>query len=127
MISNNNIFTSDSLNIFTDASIKTLRNGERIGCAGAVLVFGELKDNNIIEKYDIIRNTTNNNSEIKAVRLGVQQAIRNSLPYTKIRLFSDSQISIYGIRNRFLIGNLIMVYIPVAKVHRLKIKIYLWK
>ena len=102
MICNGNIFTPNSLNIFTDASIKKLYSGETIGCAGCLLVFGELKYNKMIDEYQVIRNTTNNNSEIKAVRLGIQQAIKynNIYHFDKIRLFSDSQISIFGIRDR---------------------------
>ena len=97
---NNDIFTPDAINIFTDASIKKLYSGETIGCAGCILVFGELIDKNIQEDYQIIRNTTSNNSEIKAVRLGIQNVLRYKNQYRKIRLFSDSQISIFGIRGR---------------------------
>lgn len=97
---NNDIFTPDAINIFTDASIKKLNSGETIGCAGCVLVFGELINRNIQEEYHIIRNTTSNNSEIKAVRLGIHNVLRYKNQYRKIRLFSDSQISIFGIRER---------------------------
>ena len=97
---NNDIFTPDAINIFTDASIKKLYSGETIGCAGCILVFGELIDKNIQEDYQIIRNTTSNNSEIKAIRLGIQNVLKYKNQYNKIRLFSDSQISIFGIRDR---------------------------
>ena len=97
---NNDIFTPDAINIFTDASIKKLNSGETIGCAGCVLIFGELVYRNIQEEYQIIRNTTSNNSEIKAVRLGIHNVLRYKNQYRKIRLFSDSQISIFGIRER---------------------------
>lgn len=97
---NSDIFTPDAINIFTDASIKKLHSGETIGCAGCILVFGELINRNIQEYYQIIRDTTSNNSEIKAVRLGIQNVLRYKNQYNKIRLFSDSQISIFGIRDR---------------------------
>ena len=97
---NSDIFTPDAINIFTDASILKINSVETIGCAGCVLVFGELIDKNIQEYYQIIRNTTSNNSEIKAIRLGIQNVLKYKNQYNKIRLFSDSQISIFGIRDR---------------------------
>ena len=97
---NSDIFTPDAINIFTDASILKINSVETIGCAGCILVFGELIDKNIQEDYQIIRNTTSNNSEIKAIRLGIQNVLKYKNQYNKIRLFSDSQISIFGIRDR---------------------------
>ena len=38
MIQFNDIFNDNTLNIFTDASIKDLNNGETLGCPGAVCV-----------------------------------------------------------------------------------------
>ena len=98
----NTIFTPDAINVFTDASIKKLRSGETIGCAGSIAVFGEPKTRNEQERYQIIRNTTSNNSEIKAIRLGIEQILPYKNYYKKIRLFSDSQLSIFGIRDRIL-------------------------
>ena len=92
------IFTDDSLNIFTDASIRRLNSGETIGCAGMIAVYGSSRKQ--YDRVSIIRNTTNNNSEIKAIRLGVEEAIKNKNCFKTIRLFSDSQISIFGIRDR---------------------------
>ena len=97
---NSDIFTPEAINIFTDASILKINSVETIGCAGCILVFGELIDKNIQEDYQIIRNTTSNNSEIKAIRLGIQNVLKYKNQYKKIRLFSDSQISIFGIRDR---------------------------
>ena len=82
---NNDIFTPDAINIFTDASIKKLYSGETIGCAGCILVFGELIDKNIQEDYQIIRNTTSNNSEIKAIRLGIQNVLKYKNQYNMMR------------------------------------------
>ena len=93
-----NIFGKDCLTIFTDASMKKLRTGEQIGCIGSILVHGELRPENLEDYYIITRDSTNNDSEIKAVRLGIEMALRYN--YKKVRLFSDSQISIYGIRER---------------------------
>lgn len=101
-IKSTDIFTHDALNIFTDASMRKIKkqNGEveQIGCAGAILVFGAEEESE--SHYQIIRNTTNNNSEIKAIRLGVQNALKYKDQFKYIRLFSDSQISIFGIRER---------------------------
>jgi hypothetical protein len=94
-----NIFTDDALNIFTDASITTTASGETIGSAGALLVFGSIKEQIRTEEYfQIIRNTTNNDSEAKAIRLGVYQALRYRNNFKTIRLFSDSQINILGLK-----------------------------
>lgn len=92
------VFTDDALNIFTDASIRKIKGGETLGCAGMLAVIGNGERS--YDRFQIIRNTTNNNSEIKAIRLGVEEAIRNKNGFRTIRLFSDSQISIFGIRDR---------------------------
>lgn len=86
-----------SLNIFSDASIRK-RGKLYDGCYGAVAVH----NNTVIDKiYRISSNTTNNNSEIKGVRAAVLLAIRNGNNFRNINIFSDSQISIFGIRERF--------------------------
>lgn len=99
IITPESVFTEDALNIFTDASIQSTTY-ETIGCAGAILVHGYLQNNVKDNHYQIIRRTTNNNSEIKAIRLGVMNALKYKNQYRVIRLFSDSQISIFGIRER---------------------------
>lgn len=96
----NNFINPNVVNIFTDASIIHHPNGKTSGCYGAIVA----NDQQIIDReYRICTDSTSNNSEIKAVRLGVNLAIkwRNLLnrPVT-INLFSDSQISILGIRDR---------------------------
>ncbi len=99
-INNKTVFQPNTLHIFTDASIRTLRTKEQVGCGGCVLVYGLLEDNNIEEFYQIHRRTTNNISEAKALRLGIEQAIRHKYNFNTIRLFSDSQITVFGIRER---------------------------
>lgn len=98
-IKTEDIFTDDALNIFTDASIQKYKD-ETFGCAGAILVHGNIRSKNLEQHNQIIRRTTNNNSEIKAVRLGIQESLKWKNNYRVIRLFSDSQISIFGIRER---------------------------
>ena len=86
-----------SLNIFSDASIRK-RGTEYDGCYGAIAV----ANNQIIDEiYRISSDTTNNNSEIKGIRAAVLLAIRYQYNFSNINIFSDSQISIFGIRERF--------------------------
>ena len=97
-----NFIRPDVINIFCDASIHKY-GFMYIGCSGAIVC----NNGNIIDsEYRIATNTTSNNAEIKAIRLGVNLAIKwrnifnsNNVPVI-INLFSDSQISILGIRDR---------------------------
>ena len=91
----NDIFNEESINIFTDASILKLPNGEYMGAPGCVVVHND----QILESSVFITDdTTNNNSEIKAIRLGVQAALKYKDHFPCIRLFSDSQICVFGLR-----------------------------
>lgn len=86
-----------TLNIFSDASIKN-KHKSFDGCYGAVAVV----NNTIIDEiYRIATDTTNNNAEIKGVRAAVLLAIRHGSNFQNVNIFSDSQISILGIRERF--------------------------
>lgn len=101
MITNDLMFNSNTLNIFTDASIKKMPDGETIGCAGAYVIVGpRASDEYVIEKdIRIIRGTTSNNSEIHAVKLGIEKALKyRGLGFRTINLISDSKICIYGLR-----------------------------
>lgn len=95
-----NFVRNGVVNIFTDASIITHQDGTTSGCYGAIATCnGKIIDS----EYRICYDSTSNNSEIKAVRLGVNMAIRcrQLFPYPVVlNLFSDSQISILGIRER---------------------------
>lgn len=79
------------LNIFTDASITKSIYDETIGCAGAIC----MEDNNLC-KFEILRDSTNNISEITAVKLAVQLALENRDKFDVINIWADSQWSIYG-------------------------------
>ena len=102
----NNFIRPDVVNIFTDASITQLVNGNTAGCYGAIVT----NNGRIIDKeYKVCTDSTSNNSEIKAIRLGVNLAIkwRNSVNFPiVINLFSDSQISILGVRDRIFNWNI---------------------
>ena len=96
------VFNKDTLCVFTDASIVTIPGGYN-GCSGSV-AFIENDDSSIIEDISMVKllNTTNNESEIYAIYLGILQAVkfRSMMPnkIKQIYLFSDSKISLIGIR-----------------------------
>lgn len=95
----NDIFNQDTLNIFVDASI-TKNNDSYIGCPGCVCVnthpnyVSYIKDSS----YNVIYESTNNNSEISAVLLGINKALLYRNNYKVINLFSDSKICIHGLK-----------------------------
>lgn len=78
------------INIFTDASIITTSYNETIGCAGAIC----MEDHNL-NKFEIHRDSTNNISEISAIRIAVELALENNL--SEVNIWSDSQWSIFGL------------------------------
>lgn len=98
-----NINDNDSLYIFCDAStcVATTDNGfESNACAGVVAV-----NNGTIlrENYRIIKNANAAKGEIEAIKDGVFIAILLTRKYPNLKniyLFSDSEISILGIRDR---------------------------
>lgn len=82
------------LEIFCDASIKTYPNGRMFGCAGAIAPQFNMK------KFEVLPDVTNNRSEIEAIYLAVQMA-KEIITYNKIdsiTIYSDSKLSIYGLR-----------------------------
>ena len=86
-------------NLFCDASIDTDR---KIACGGCYIT---AQDENYVSPIDtkamIQLNATNNSSEILAIWIGVVEALslRRLNPGAIFRLFSDSKISIYGLRS----------------------------
>jgi ribonuclease HI len=84
-----------TLNIFCDASIRPLPDNV-VGCYGALAT---INDTVVDSDYRICTKTTNNESEIKAIRLGVDLAIRLGWKKT-INIFSDSLTTILGLRER---------------------------
>ena len=96
MIKTEMMFNKDVLNIFTDASIDSEKS---IGCAGAHVVTGYTATDNILEQPRIlIENTTNNNSEIRAILLGAQCALKYRKYFKCINIISDSKICVYGLK-----------------------------
>lgn len=88
-------YNDDTLNIFCDASI-TGKYGCQTGCYGSVAV---CKDEIIDSRYKMVSFTTSNNSEIKGLRASLDLALIYKDKYNFINLFSDSQVSVYGLTN----------------------------
>lgn len=113
------------LNIYTDASIKTINNCT-VGCAGFVTSNG-------VSETRLLYYSTNNESELTAISMGVKCAIYYAPEYDEINLYSDSKISILGLREwikmwRKTIDKNNMMYSssgkPVANLHIIKDIIY---
>lgn len=88
------------INIFCDASIDT---DVHIACGGCFIVM-QNDDHSIAPMYHRLclqTDATNNSSEILAIYTGVIEAIklRELYPNAIFRLFSDSKISLYGLRD----------------------------
>ena len=87
-----------ALNVFSDASI-TVVNGHYTSCSGYIVVY----NNKIAESgHKVIYDSTNNYGEIYALLMAVEAAIRKAgdIKYiSRINIFSDSQISIFGLRD----------------------------
>lgn len=83
-----------TLNIFSDASI--LGKGKTCtGCYGVVCVF---EDTLVDSCYHIVSHTTNNDSELKGIRTALSFANKYKDQFKYINIFSDSKISIDGLR-----------------------------
>ena len=93
-----NLMSDDILNIFCDASIKTFPNGITIGCPGAI---GYVKNKPTVWRYVILPATTNNNSEITAIRMALELANDSKNFYKTVNIFSDSKICVYGLKYWF--------------------------
>ena len=85
------------LNIFCDASLK--RRGDTTDiCYVAIAVN---KDNIIDSIYRVNTDSTNNKGEAMAILAGLQLANMYKYTYSVINIFSDSQVSILNIRDRY--------------------------
>lgn len=103
MLTFNQFFANGILNIFTDASMNSYGT---IACYGALGVFGEVDKRLPLLRTEftsnIAKDVTNNIGEALAVQLGIYMAIQNQQYFHTIRIISDSQITIFGIRDRIL-------------------------
>ena len=91
--------SNEVLNIFTDASIKRIRNENSfIGCPGIIAYLGNQE---VYKRIEMIQFSTNNESEIRAIQMAIEFVYEYipMHPYIKrINIFSDSKISVYGLR-----------------------------
>ncbi len=101
MITRKALNNKGAVNIYTDASIyKILVGGNvqvTIGCPGFIVVHN---DHIIDQGYTILKNTTSNKAELNAILLGVRAAKEYGNNGYVCRLFSDSQLSVFAIRDR---------------------------
>lgn len=88
-------YNPKTLNIFSDASIVGKKN-HYSGCYGVVAV---TEDNIIDNLYRLASHTTNNESELKGLRGALILANKWKSNYSYINIFSDSQISVFGLRD----------------------------
>lgn len=88
-------YNPETLNIFSDASIVGKKN-HFSGCYGVVAV---CEDNIIDDLYRLASHTTNNESELKGLRGALILANKWKSDYSFINIFSDSQISVFGLRD----------------------------
>ncbi|MCK9199101.1 MAG: hypothetical protein M0P49_05815, partial [Bacilli bacterium] len=103
MLMYDDIFNDRTLNIFSDASM-TKCETETIGCYGIVAV----TTNTILARHifpddtlyhlGIARYSTNNDSELRGILKGVFFALQYRNDFETINLFSDSMISIMGLK-----------------------------
>ncbi len=102
MLMFNDIFNEDTLNIFSDASI-TKNENETIGCYGIIFVAIDTILEHIPRAtspyhLNIARYSTNNDSELRGILQGIFFAAQYQKYFKTINLFSDSMISIMGLK-----------------------------
>lgn len=95
-ISLDEIYRTDILNIFSDASIRQVSKNLAYGCHGTVVV---CRDTILDRDFKIDVDSTNNLSEIRGLRMAVRMVNKWKTAYKNINIFSDSKISVDGIRH----------------------------
>lgn len=94
------LFNDESVCIFTDSSFKNMSKDKNIAIgvtAPAICIYIGTKL--VYQDFYILHNSTTQQGELYAILLGIMRSYfyRN---FKHIRLFSDSQVSIFGIRDR---------------------------
>lgn len=90
------IHNSDTLNIFSDASMRSIGNRKLATCYGSVAVN---KDNIIDEVFRLQSVSTVPAAEIRGIRCSLSLALKYRYMYKNINIFSDSQIALFGLRD----------------------------
>ena len=97
------IFNTDTLNIFTDASIYKYPDGFTVSAPGCECVANDGEKNVLLDScYDLnnlVYGSTNNDGEIRAIYLGVLYALKYKDYFKYINLFSDSNLCIQTLTN----------------------------
>lgn len=101
-MSQSNIFNNNSICIFTDASFKRnpeCKSGTAIGTtAPAYCVY---YNNSCIEQgFDILHDSTSQQGELFAMLMGISASYKYRNLCNYIRIFSDSQNTVFAIRDR---------------------------
>lgn len=90
----------NTINIFTDASIKRIRKEwAYIGCPGFIVYLGNTQ---LYQYTEILNFATNNESEARAVYLALDYIINylspNLFNVSRINIFCDSKLTVYAVR-----------------------------
>lgn len=91
-----NLNDQNSISVFTDASIFKVNSDTYIGAPGFATVYNHQIINSGV---NIIYGATNNYSEIAAIHMGILELLRYNGKFKTLNLFSDSKISILGMRD----------------------------
>lgn len=103
MISVKDFFNENTLNVFVDGSVLHKDTGETIGAPGAIMVETDCNGCTRVTQQQsyFVRNSTNNDTEIRSIYLGIGMILNWISAYgyipKKINLFSDSQICVKGL------------------------------
>ena len=90
------IRNKDTLNIFSDASMRKSNDGTSTGCYYAVAV---CEDNILDSLYRFNSCSTVNACEIRGVRNSLLLAMKMRYQFYYINIFCDSQVSVLGLRD----------------------------
>lgn len=90
------IHNSETLNLFSDASMRTIGKGKLGTCYGSVAV---CKDDIIDEVFRVQSLSTVPAAEIRGIRCSITLALQYRYRYRCINIFSDSQIALFGLRD----------------------------
>lgn len=90
------IKNKNSLNLFSDASMRRVTYKNHATCYGSVAVFG---DNIIDEMFRMNSECTVPAAEIRGIRCSLILALKHRHEFKIINIFSDSQIALFSLRD----------------------------
>ena len=89
-------FNNETLNCFSDASMRKMGKNHLASCAGSVII---CKDTIINEMFRVNSESTVPAAELRGIRNTLSLALMYMGQFRVINIFSDSQISIFAIRD----------------------------